>query len=140
MENTTCRIVSIMNNLQSTLSDSISAETTNRTNADANLQNQINNKITWWASGNCVRLTSFQICFGVSSGQSNITVNFSQPFKYIPVVLTTVLNSSDTSGSSVVSKVAISSTTGFVYNTRTGGSAAAASSYQTMWIAVGWWT
>lgn len=137
-ENTTCRIISIMDSLQSTLSNSISAETTNRTNADADLQNQINNKISWWSSGNCVRLNNLQICFGVSAGVSNITVNFNQPFKTAPSVLTTVLNSSDTGGSSVVSKVATVSTTGFIYNCRTGGGSAASATYTTMWIAVGW--
>ena len=131
--------MSIINSVQTVLSSSISDETTNRTNADNNLQNQINGKATWAAFNSCVRLTSFQICFGVSNGSSNITVNFPQPFKYIPCVLTTVLNPQDTGGSAVASKVSSRSTTQFVYNTRTGGGSAAASSYQTMWIAVGWW-
>ena len=79
-----------MNNLQSTLSDSISAETTNRTNADTNLQNQINNKITWWASGLCIRLTSFQICWGITARENISTVNLPQAFKdtnYVVVAL-----------------------------------------------------
>lgn len=74
------RIVSIMDNVQTVLSSSISDETTNRTNADANLQNQINSKVSLWASGNCVRFGNFQICWGFTGGNEQL-ITFSQPFK-----------------------------------------------------------
>lgn len=77
--------MSIMNSVQSALSSSISDETTNRTNADTNLQNQINGKISWWASGNCVRLGNLQICWvyptASQGGNTTFNVVLPQPFK-----------------------------------------------------------
>lgn len=84
--------MSIINSVQTVLSSSISDETTNRTNADNNLQNQINGKISWWASGNCVRLGSLQICWGTTGHENISTVNLPQAFKntaYIVVALPT---------------------------------------------------
>lgn len=84
--------MSVINSVQTVLSSSISDETTNRTNADANLQNQINGKISWWASGNCVRLGSLQICWGITGHENISTVNLPQAFKntaYIVVALPT---------------------------------------------------
>lgn len=123
--------MSIINSLQSTLSNSISAETTNRTNADTNLQNQINNKITWWASGKCVRFVSLQICWGITARENISTVNLPQAFKdnaYSVLALPSE-GYSNTSDLYVHSKT----TTQFKlqeYVQKT---------EQRQWLAIGWW-
>lgn len=75
------RIKSVINSVQTVLSSSISDETTNRINADTNLQNQINGKISWWASGNCVRFVNLQICWGITNSENVSTIYLPQAFK-----------------------------------------------------------
>lgn len=99
-----------MGSIQTVLSNSISDETTNRINADTNLQNQINNKISWWASGNCVRFGSLQICWGITAAENISTVTLPFPFNsanYV-VVATPLQGSSNTSDLYIHSKTTTS--------------------------------
>lgn len=123
--------MSVMNNVQSVLSSSISDETTNRTNADANLQNQINGKISWWASGDCVRFNSLQICWGITASENISTIHLPQAFKnnaYSVLALPSE-GSPNTSDLYVHSKT----TTQFILQEY------AQKTEQRQWLAIGWW-
>lgn len=123
--------MSIINSVQTVLSSSISDEKTNRTNADNNLQNQINNKISWWASGNCVRFNSLQICWGITGSENISTVTLPQAFKNTNYVVAglPMQGSANTSDLYVHSKT----TTQFKLQEH------AQKAEQRNWIAIGYW-
>lgn len=135
------RIVSIMDSIQAVLSSSISDETTNRTNADTNLQNQINGKISWWASGNCVRLSNLQICWGSVTVGDGATAaqKFAQAFKNTDYQITFGHQNYTDSTTDFYHPQIVNgkkSTTGFTVFCRNAGSYHNAA---VTWLAIGYW-